>query len=302
MSDSIEEGCIRCLSYFGIFRYPLTAEEVHRFLPLPAEEEAVREALQKLVEEKIIYFYDGYFLPEDDRSRVAERFRGNEKALLLLGKTGRYARIISFFPFVRAIAVSGSLSKFHASENADIDYFIITDRNRLWIARTLLHLFKKLTFITGHQHYFCMNYFIDTGSLELENRNLYSAVEAVTLLPVYGQDLCERFERSNTWVSDFLPNHPGMNNFFYLMKKRRQPIKHFIEKVLNIMAPEKTNRFLMNVTDRKWRRKWRGHGYSQEDYNRAFQTELHISRNHPDDYEKQVLDSLQGHRLRKEVP
>ena len=110
------------------------------------------------------------------------------------------------------------MSKFYASENPDIDYFIITDPDRLWIARSLLHLFKKLTFITGHQHFYCMNYFIDTKALEITHPNLYSAIEVATLLPVYNIEMLRQFFIANAWAWEFLPNHPGMTDLGYLLK------------------------------------------------------------------------------------
>ena len=57
--------------------------------------------------------------------------------------------------------MSGSLSKHFADEKSDIDFFIITSANRLWIARTCMHLFKKVSYIAGKQHWFCMNYYVD---------------------------------------------------------------------------------------------------------------------------------------------
>jgi hypothetical protein len=193
---------------------------------------------------------------------------------------------------VRGIAISGSLSKNYASEEPDIDYFIITSENRLWIARTLLHLFKKLTFITGHEHFFCMNYFIDTKALALPQRNDYAAIELVTLLPAFNLSLLQEMMHANQWVDEFLPNHPGITNMDYLLPEKKQPVKGALENILNRLFPEKLNRFLMRATDTKWRKKWRGAGFSQQDYNRALQTEIHISKNHPDDYEKKVLEAL----------
>jgi hypothetical protein len=87
------------------------------------------------------------------------------------------------------------LSKNFADERADIDYFVVTKANRLWIARTLMHLFKKLTFLVGKQHYFCMNYFVDEEALTIQEKNLFTAVEVATLIPVCGNGSMESFLR-----------------------------------------------------------------------------------------------------------
>jgi len=289
---NVADGCIMCLHYFGIFKYPLRPEEVHKFNSQRSDIKAVKKALDKLADDSKIYRQKGYFLEKDEGSWIVEREEGNQRALNLLARSKKYIRIIASFPFVRGIAISGSLSKFYATTHPDIDYFIITEKNRLWIARSFLHFFKKLTFLTGHQHYFCMNYFVDTEALVIEHPNMYSAIEMTTLLPVYNKELILQLYAHNPWVENILPNHSGIDNFSYLIGNRKKICKHLIEKILNISAPERFNTFLMRVTDKKWRKKWRHSRYSEEEYNRAFRTSVHISKNHPMDYEKKVLESL----------
>ena len=289
---TIEEGCIQCLTYFGIFKYPLTTSEIHAFNPYPASEYDIQDALSKLLSEGRIFQHQGYFMLEDDVEWVKERKKGNIQARQLLEKSGKYVSIIASFPFVKAIAISGALSKFYAGDKPDIDYFIITSRNRLWIARTFLHLFKKLTFITGHQHYFCMNYFIDMNALEIPNRNQYTAIETATILPVYNLELNRKFMEANRWFSEFLPNYPTKIHDDYLIHVGKRPFKSIAEFVINHLFPEKLNTFLMNLTDKKWRRKWSGHNYNENDYRRSFQTEIHISKNHPADYEKKIMQAF----------
>src|SRR6266478_4413244 len=99
----------------------------------------------------------------------------------------KIGRFLSRFPYVTGVGISGSLSKMDAREKADFDFFIVTKANRLWIARTIMHLFKKLTFITGKQHLYCMNYYLDEKALQLRDQNIYTAVEAITLIPVSGK-------------------------------------------------------------------------------------------------------------------
>lgn len=292
ITSNLEEGCIHCLNYFAIFNYPLTVEEVHLFNTVKSSQDEINLTLEKLYEKKQVYKIESFFLTESNPDWIKERLKGNKRALELLDQSGKYVKIIASFPFVRGIAISGSLSKFYASDRPDIDYFIIVDENRLWIARTLLHLFKKLTFITGHQHYFCMNYFVDTNSLKITHQNLYSAIETVTLLPVYNNLLIKKFLKNNTWVNQYLPNFGTQLNTKYLVKDKSSPIKKLFELLINILAPERLNRFFMNLTDKKWRRKWKKHDYSEDDYNRAFQTDISISKNHPADFEKKVLSEL----------
>jgi hypothetical protein len=305
MTDSIHiqdarEGCMMCLHYFGIFKYPLTPLQLHHFTPSKSTPEEIAIAMDGLIAEKKAFRIDNFYMKEEEPAWISERNAGEERAIKLLERSARYVKIVASFPFVRGIAISGSLSKFYATEEPDIDYFIITARNRLWIARTLLHMFKKLTFISGHEHYFCMNYFIDTDALTIEHPNLYSAIELKTLLPVYNKDLLMQFAGSNDWADQYLPNHPGSFNSSYLLRNKKRPCKSTIEFLINLIFPEKVNRSLMNITDKKWRRKWRKKGYDMNEYDRAFRTGVHISKNHPTDYQKKVLESLPENLKTKE--
>lgn len=291
--NNLKDGCLFTLKYFGLFSYPLTLTEIHHFNPYKANLSAVEQTLKTLKADNLIFQSGEFYLSENNLSWIDERISGNKRAEKLLKKSGRYGSIIASFPFVKSIALSGSLSKFYASVDADIDYFIITEKNRLWIARTLLHLFKKLTFITGHQHYFCMNYFIDTGALEIQHQNEYSAIETVTLIPIHNKELVLKMITKNSWTKRFLPNHPNALNENFIITKRGQYLKKLIEFVFNIFLPDKLNLFLMNLTNRKWRSKWKRKGFDMGQYDKAFLTTEHISKNHPQDYENKVLTDLE---------
>jgi len=290
--NNLRDGCLFTLRYFGLFSYPLKAKEIHQFNPFKSSLTEVDKTLVKLAGDGLVFLIDNFYLSENNPAWIVERLAGNKRAEKLLIKSGHYGSIIASFPFVRSIALSGSLSKYYATIDADIDYFIITEKNRLWIARTLLHIFKKLTFITGHQHYFCMNYFIDTEMLEIQHQNEYSAIETVTLIPIYNKELVTKMLLKNDWVEDYLPNFSSEINENYMITKGGQYAKKFIEFLINIFAPERLNRFMMNLTDRKWRTKWKRKGFNMDQYDKAFLTTEHISKNHPQDYENKVLTDL----------
>src|SRR5690606_36687941 len=98
-------------------------------------------------------------------------------------------------------------SKGIAQPHSDIDFFIITAEDRLWICRTLLHVFKKLSFLFGSQHAFCMNYFLDESHLILEEKNRFTATELMTLIPLYGHPTYQNLIlRNQCWIQLHLPN------------------------------------------------------------------------------------------------
>ena len=90
------------------------------------------------------------------------------------------------------MGISGSLSKGYYDDDGDIDFFIITSPKRLWIARTFLILYKKI-FLLNSRKYFCVNYFISSNALEIEEKNIFTATELTTLLPMFGNGSFHKF-------------------------------------------------------------------------------------------------------------
>ncbi len=89
-------------------------------------------------------------------------------------------------------------------EDGDIDFFIITKADRLWICRTLLVLYKKV-FLLNSRKYFCVNYFVDENNLKIKDKNMFTAIEVKHLLSVYNPELIGHFKEINNWTNEFIP-------------------------------------------------------------------------------------------------
>jgi len=292
---TLEQSINFTLRYFELFNYPLQASEIHRFLDVKCSLSDVEEYLLTLKNSDTIFQSEqGFYSRLQQPGWSVERQNGKQRAELLLRKSTRFVRIMKRFPFVDGIGISGSLSKYYADKDADIDYFIITRTNRLWIARTLLHLYKKFTFLRGHQDYYCMNFFVDQSALEIIQKNVFTAIELVTLIPVYQLENIIQLKKQNSWILKLLPNTDFVEDERFLIPTDTEFLKSGIEKLFNIFWPERLNRFLMQLTDRKWRAKWRRKSFPMEQYDDAMYTSLHVSKNHPANYQEQVLNALKN--------
>ncbi len=163
-----------------------------------------------MVREGDLHQYNGFYQISADAAQVTRRADLNRRADAMMPTARRMARLIGAFPYVRAVFVSGSLSKQCLSPDGDIDFFIVTAPRRMWLARTLMVVFKKLFLFNSHK-YFCINYFVDTEHLEIHEKNLYTATETATLLPLFGQETCVQFLKANPWTRGFLPHFPERN-------------------------------------------------------------------------------------------
>lgn len=241
------------LTYFDLFRYPLTQTEIFFFLRNHYKQEEFVCALYALLKEEQVFKLDEFFSLQNNYKLVARRRAGNLTASRLLDTAEGIATFLSSFPFVRGVAVSGSLSKNFADEKSDIDFFIITAKNRLWLARTLMHLFKKITYLFKKEHFFCMNYYVDEEGLQIREKNIYTATELATLLPLRGIAAFRDLYRSNPWGRDYLPNH--FMKVAYTKEVSTPMLKKFLEWCLNNPLGNAMDFLLMKITVSRWAKK-----------------------------------------------
>ncbi len=205
----------------------------------------------------------------------------------MLQTARKIAGFLSGFPFVKGVGVSGSLSKNYADDTADIDFFIITTANRLWIARSILHLFKKITFLFNRQHFFCMNYFIDEAELVIAEKNIYTATEIATLLPLRGSLVFEHFFVANSWTKEFLPN-----NYLRISSAReakQNGFKSFVEWLLKGNIGNRLDNYLMRITAESWQQKTRNKKRNSRGVIMALHAEKHVSKPCPQNFQERLL-------------
>jgi len=284
-----ETGILRIMAYFDIFQYPLTKKEITQFLPELFSDAKLDPILQSMVLNKTVFLHSDFYSLHDNPLLACRRKEGNLRAKNLIPKGYSIGKFLYRFPFVRAIAISGSLSKNFADENADIDFFIITKANRLWIARTIMHLFKKLTFITGHQHYFCMNYYIDEEALLIQDKNIFTAIEIDTLLPVGGYRTLNEFFEVNNWSSEFINGAAKLNATIGDKKDVKPLYKNFSEWFFNNRFGDHLDKWLMGVTTRRWQKKNLKGIRNKNGRTMNLVTGRHFSRSNPGAFQEKVL-------------
>ena len=290
---SIKKDILATLAYFNMFDYPLSKSEIFIFLGHCDDFHEFEFGLQELQDEFIIFKIGEFYSLYNNYSLAARRYRGNEKAKIMLRKADKAASLLSAFPFVRGIAVSGSLSKNFADENTDIDFFIITSANRLWIARTFLHIFKKFTYLFNMQDLFCMNYFIDEEELGILEKNIYTATEIATIMPLCGCKIFDSFFKENTWARSYFPN-----KYMYIPPSRdikKTWFKYLIEKLFNNRIGNSLDKYLMKLTAKSWDSKTRSNKTNSKGILMSMHTGRHFSKPNPDTFQKKLLQRYDNH-------
>lgn len=289
--NNTEKNILKTLAYFDLFHYPVTRHELLVFSPEKTSLSIIDKGINSLLFEKIIFQLDEFYSLQNKPELAERRRRGNLRAVDQLRIARRVSKLLSYFPFVRSIAVSGSLSKHFAEENSDIDFFIITSANRLWIARTCMHLLKKLSFIIGKQNWFCMNYYVDEARMEIGEKNAFTAMEIVTLLPMQGIDCFQKFIKANSWVNNFFPEQAITTN--ENMKIKKVFIRKFIEKIFNSQLGDAIEKWLMNLTDKRWKKKARQGKVNDHGVKIGMMVNPHFSKPDPKNFQAKVVQQYE---------
>lgn len=279
---------LKPILYFSLFKYPLTEEEIFNFSKAESKEQ-IKLDLNELVNNNIIYKIDDFYLMENDETLIKRRLEGNKMAKNIYQKALKVSRLISKFPYVECVGISGSLSKGYYDDDGDIDFFIITSPKRLWIARTFLILYKKL-FLLNSRKYFCVNYFISSNALEIEEKNIFTATELTTLLPMFGNGSFHKFYDENKWVENYLPNKGVTDGLSKLTRVNKPLLTKITEYFLDSKIGDWLDAVFLRITYHKWKIKF--NHLEERQFNVAMKSTKNISKHHPLNFQRKVIDRL----------
>jgi hypothetical protein len=203
----VADAILYTVIYADLFDYPLTAQQIHRYLtgytaPLAIIEEQLASDIR--LSERLDSIPPFWFLA--GRGHLV-RLRQEREAYsqILWSAAWRYGHLMATLPFVRMTAVTGSLAMNNAaSVQDDMDFLLITRKGRVWLARGLVLLVVHLARRLGVE--ICPNYVMAEQHLRLGEPNLFTAHELGQLVPLYGRSTYLRLVESNAWLSRYLPN------------------------------------------------------------------------------------------------
>jgi hypothetical protein len=200
-----ELAFLRSVTYASIFDYPLTLAQLHASL-VEVRADAADVAswwcdsafLQATVEHR-----DGLYFPAGRAELLHTRTRREALSRDLLERERRVLSLVTRMPFVRMVALSGSLAHLNAERSADLDLFVITAPGRVWSVTLSVLVISRLL---GWRKRMCLNYVISERAMAIEPADLFSANQIINLRPIVGHDVFERFVSANPFVKAFYPN------------------------------------------------------------------------------------------------
>ncbi|MFC1686977.1 hypothetical protein ACFL0L_00140 [Patescibacteria group bacterium] len=211
----LEKAILKTLAYFDMFDYPLTAQEIWKWLygDQSCSYSDILDVLKKVRDK--IEFKSGYFFLEG-RSNLVDirqsRYRVAEKKFQ---KAITLAKVLRYLPFIRMVAGCNKLGYNNNAAESDIDLFFIVQKNRLWITRffitgiaQVLGLRRYGTKITDRV---CLSFYVTTDRLSIRDLSKkptdpYLVYWIAHLYPLTGYEWYQKFIEANRWIKDFLPN------------------------------------------------------------------------------------------------
>ena len=227
------EEVLKPILYGDIFDYPLTFQEIYRFLEIEATPDQLKGWLDQAVQEKKICLIDDNYYSLVDRTHLAakrqERWLEAQK---LWPAADFYGRWIASLPFVKMVAVTGALAVENPRDaRDDIDYLIVTRPGRLWLCRAFIILLVRLAQRRGV--HLCPNYLLTENILYFVENNLFTAREMLQMVPLYGKSYYLDMRDQNDWVTNYLPQGTGLN--LSKVDDRLSPWQRFLKKSSEIV-------------------------------------------------------------------
>lgn len=112
-------------------------------------------------------------------------------------------------PFIKLLAISGSLTNSHIHKHEDIDFFIVSKKNKVWscFAACIFYGFLYCKKLKKNRNFFCFNYLIDEKHIKGEIKiNKSAAREILNLKILCGQQVYEDILIKNKKeIFDFYP-------------------------------------------------------------------------------------------------
>lgn len=208
----LSDAILRTLIYADVFHFPLTLAELQHFLiaipstvgdqPASPSLADVEAALAELRSQ--IVFTAPYFTLVGSEAFCLERTQRDSISRSLWQYAQRFGRVLASLPFVRMVAVTGSLAMRNAAHaQDDIDYLIVTTSGRVWLTRLLAVGIVRIAKLQGIG--LCPNYVLAESALEQRRQDLFIAHEIAQMIPLAGFDRYELMRSTNQWTSNWLP-------------------------------------------------------------------------------------------------
>lgn len=208
----------KLLAYFTIFEYPLTSLEIWQLLPVKCSLAMVNQALDRPQAGQQTslgcYYQSGchqQIITKQQRYNISDqKFKRAKKISWLF----------SWLPWIKLICLANNIGRHNLRAGGDIDFFIVTSPQRLWLTRLFCVGLIKFLGLRPQPNKtadtICLSFLLDEEHLNLEpflldqakdNPDRYFTYWLASLYPLYDtNNYYQRLIEQNSWLKKYLPN------------------------------------------------------------------------------------------------
>lgn len=133
--------------------------------------------------------YRGFYFLKKNKDAYARRIAIGKTSIAKWRIAQHMIGLISLVPYVRMVAVTGSLALNATHKESDIDVLIVAQSGHIWTTRMfvsfLMHIFGKRRHGTRIQDRICLNHYMADSNLLLRPSSLFSAHIYSSFVPVW---------------------------------------------------------------------------------------------------------------------
>ncbi|MDD5084073.1 MAG: hypothetical protein PHT88_04085 [Candidatus Moranbacteria bacterium] len=213
MNKGISKSIVTTIAYYDVLDYPLTSFEIWKYLLNESLQPVSMEAVKKVLETESVRRYvshsHGMYFLSGRRMLVKRRLRRGKLSIAKQKGVHNLVFWLRFVPFIRMVALTGSLAMKNSETSGDWDLLIVLRSGHIWTGRALLtgllQIFGKRRHGEDVADRACLNYWITTDSLEIITKDLFSSNEYFFITPLFGFTEFQKFQEKNQWIRRFRP-------------------------------------------------------------------------------------------------
>ncbi|MCX6800477.1 MAG: hypothetical protein NT091_05015 [Candidatus Falkowbacteria bacterium] len=260
--NNLFASILQVITYHDLFDYPLTNFEIWQKISIKTSLIDTINTLKKpnhLIQEK-----QGFYFLTGREQIVITRYNRYNYTFRKIKLAKIIAHIFKYISSIELIAVGNLIGAHNLKDESDIDFFIITKPNTLWVTRFITTSIVKALNLRPTQKNqrdkICLSFFITNNNLNLENiklnpNDLYLTGWLSNLFPIYDKNnIYNCLIKNNPWLHTSLPNWEPSNSSpqfliketftifpLELLKLFETPLKKFQLKMFPIAIKELMN-------------------------------------------------------------
>lgn len=190
--QTLEEAVLKTLAFFDLFDRPLTVYEITQYLSgFQASDEEISVYLSH---SPFVSSREEYFSLKGREVIFSLFFSRREVNQNLWKKVWKFSFIFRLIPFLKEVSVCNRLAYQAATEKSDIDLFVVSCQNRLFLCRTFLMFFLGIFGVRLHGNKitgrFCLSFLVsencaNVDEMAIQPFDVYLFFWQKTLRPIH---------------------------------------------------------------------------------------------------------------------